>query len=461
MFSNEIYKARRARLRASMNTGVALFPGNQEIAMNYSANPYHFRQDSTFLYFFGIDQPGLAGVIDFDSGEEYVFGNDIDIDDIIWMGPQPTIMQIAVKSAIEKTAPLNKLEDYIGKAVKLGRKVHFLPTYHGETSIMLGSILNVAPWEIKKLASTELIKAVVTLRSIKESCEIGEIEKAMETAYEMHVTGMKMCKPGQSEKKIFGIVEGISWSRGNGPSFPIILSVDGQTLHNHSHNNILASGRMMVLDAGAESGLHYASDITRTTPVGGKFSNRQKEIYEVVLKANSEAISKARQGISNRDLHLFACRIIANGMKELGLMKGDMEEAVKAGAHALFMPHGLGHMLGLDVHDMEGLGENYVGYNDEVKRSDQFGLAYLRFALNFKPGHVFTIEPGCYFIPELIDLWKSEDKFSQFINYSKVEKYKDFGGIRIEDNVVITETGNKVIGKAIPKTISEVEAICS
>ena len=218
---------------------------------------------------------------------------------------------------------------------------------------------------------------------------------------------------------------------------------------------------MMVTDCGAETNMHYASDITRTTPVGGRFNDRQREIYEIVLKANTEAITSAKPGMSNLDLHLMACRIIASGMKDLGMMKGYVDEAVAAGAHALFMPHGLGHMMGLDVHDMEGLGEDYVGYNDEVKRSTQFGLSFLRFALPYKPGHVFTIEPGCYFIPELIDQWKSEGKFKEFINYDKVITYKDFGGIRIEDNLLITEKGHKLLGKPIPKTVAEIESVCS
>ena len=325
----------------------------------------------------------------------------------------------------------------------------------------LGLLLKENPCQMKTLASPELIKAVVSLRSIKEKCEIEEIESALGIAYDMQVTAMKMCKPGTREQDIFGVIEGIALSKGAGSSFPIILSINGQTLHNHSHNNILREGRMMVTDCGAETSLHYASDITRTTPVGGRFSDRQREIYEIVLKANTETINSARPGMSNLDLHLMASKIIASGMKDLGFMKGDVDDAVSVGAHALFMPHGLGHMLGLDVHDMEGLGEDYVGYNDEVQRSTQFGLAFLRFALTFKPGHVFTIEPGCYFIPELMDQWKSEGKFKEFINYDKVITYRDFGGIRIEDNILITEKGHKLLGKPIPKTVSEIESVCA
>jgi Xaa-Pro aminopeptidase len=272
---------------------------------------------------------------------------------------------------------------------------------------------------------------------------------------------MRMCKPGIKEQDIFGVIEGIALANGGGTSFPVILSINGQTLHNHYHGNILRKGRMMVTDAGAETDLHYSSDITRTTPVGGKFSTKQKDIYEIVMKANAESILSAGPEMSNLDLHINACRIIASSLKDLGLMKGDTDEAVAAGAHALFMPHGLGHMMGLDVHDMEALGENYVGYSEEVKRSSQFGLAFLRFALPYKPGHVFTVEPGCYFIPQLIDLWKSEKRLNGFINYQEVEKWKDFGGIRIEDNVLITEKGSKLLGKPVPKTIEEIEAICS
>jgi Xaa-Pro aminopeptidase len=341
------------------------------------------------------------------------------------------------------------------------RKIHFLPPYRGETKMKLGALLKENPCQMKTLASVDLIKAVISMRSIKEKVEIEEIEKAEDIAYEMHVTAMRMCKQGVREQDIFGAIEGIALAKGAGTSFPIILSINGQTLHNHSHGNILTKGKMMVCDAGAETNLHYASDITRTTPVGGKFNDKQKDIYEIVLKANTEAIKATRPGMSNRDLHFMACKIITTEMKNLGLMKGDVDEAVIAGAHALFMPHGLGHMMGLDVHDMEALGENFIGYNDDVKRSEQFGTAFLRFALPYKPGHVFTVEPGCYFIPELIEKWKAEGKLKEFINYSKIDAYMSIGGIRIEDNVLITEKGHKVLGKPIPKTIKEIESICS
>jgi Xaa-Pro aminopeptidase len=461
MFDPEIYINRRSKLTSIMKSGVALFTGNVESPMNYPANAFHFRQDSDFLYFFGLDLPGLAGVVDFDSGESVIFGNDVDLDDIIWMGPQPTIAQLSEKVGIKKSFAFSKLEGVVRDALSKGRKVHFLPPYRGETKMTLGSILHENPCQMKSMASADLIKAVVSLRSVKEKVEIEEIEKAGVVAYAMQVAAMKMCKPGASEREIFGRVEGISWAMGHGPSFPTILSINGQTLHNHSHDNILREGRMMVCDCGAESLMHYASDLTRTTPVGGKFSTRQREIYEIVLKANTESIALAKPGMSNRDLHLNACRIIATELKNLGLMKGDISEAVAKGAHAMFLPHGLGHMLGMDVHDMEGLGEDYVGYNDEVKRSEQFGLAFLRFALPYKPGHVFTVEPGIYFIPELIDLWKAEKKFGEYINYDKLETYKDFGGIRIEDDLLITAEGSRILGPLAPKTVNDVEKTCA
>jgi Xaa-Pro aminopeptidase len=325
----------------------------------------------------------------------------------------------------------------------------------------LSSLLKENPCQMKSFASVDLIRAVVEMRSIKETIEIQEIEKAVDIAYEMHTTAMKMCKPGIKEQEIFGKIEGIALSKGAGVSFPVILSVHGQTLHNHSHENILNEGKLLLVDAGAETDLHYASDITRTTPVGGKFSPMQKDIYDIVLKANIEAINAAGPGLSNKDIHVLACKVITGGLKDIGLMTGNVDEAVEAGAHALFMPHGVGHMLGLDVHDMENSGENFVGYGDDAKRSEQFGMAYLRFALQYKPGHVFTIEPGCYFIPELIDKWKSEGKFKEFINYEAIGASMSVGGIRIEDNVLITDNGSKKLGKPIPKSVNEIEEICA
>jgi Xaa-Pro aminopeptidase len=351
-----------------------------------------------------------------------------------------------------------KLSAFLIDAVKKGQTIHILPTYRGDTVIQIADLLNINHNKVKELVSEELIKAVVSLREIKDGYEIAEIENAVDVAYDMHTTSMKMAMPGIVEQEIAGRIEGISLSGGGPVSFPIILSVHGETLHNHHHNNILQTGQMMVTDAGAETLMNYVSDITRTVPVGGKFNQRQKEIYEIALKANTEVIKQSKPGILYRDMHFLAAKTIASGLKDLGLMKGDIDEAVQQGAHALFMPHGLGHQMGLDVHDMEGFGEDYVGYDDEIKRSEQFGLAFLRFAKKLKKGLVLTDEPGIYFIPALIDLWKSENKFADFINYEKLESYKDFGGIRIEDDLLITDTGCRVLGKPIPKTVAEIES---
>ena len=459
MFNSELYSSRRKNLRKLMNSGLLLFPGNNEAAFNYPANTYNFRQDSSFLYFFGLDHPGFAGIIDVDNGEDYFFGDDITMDDIIWMGPQPSIKKRTAQVGITNVLSFGKLSEMIKEAIDKNRKIHFLSPYRGEQSIQLAELLGKKTGEIKDMASVELIKAVIKLRSIKDEEEVKEIEFALNIAYNMHTTAMKMAMPGIVEREIAGEIEGIALAEGLGVSFPVILSINGQTLHNHYHGNTLVKERMMVTDAGAESLLHYASDITRTVPVGGKFSQRQKEIYEIVLAANMKAIESVKPGITNKELHIMACETIASGLKDIGLMKGDVKEAVTCGAHALFMPHGLGHMLGLDVHDMEGLGEDYVGYDDQVKRSDQFGLAFLRLGKKLEPGFVFTIEPGIYFIPALIDQWKSEQKFGEFINYDRVESYKDFGGIRIEDNILVTNNGYKVPGKRIPKTVSDVENI--
>ncbi len=459
MFHENTYRKRRGDLRRQTASGLILFLGNEEASFNYPANTYHFRQDSDFLYFFGLDHPGLAAMIDVDSGSEIIFGDDIDMDDIIWMGPQPSMKDRASKVGITNTLPMEKLSGILEEAIEKKRKIHYLPSYRGDNLIKISSLLGISTNQVKEGISEDLIRSVVKLRIIKDEFEIKEIEFALDIAYEMHTTAMKMAKPGIVEREIAGRIEGIANSMGLGVSFPIILSIDGQTLHNHYHGNTLETGRMMVTDAGAESLLHYASDITRTVPVGGKFNSRQKDIYELVLKTSTEAIKAVKPGVSNKSVHLLAAEVIASGLKDLGLMKGNVQEAVSKGAHALFFPHGLGHHMGLDVHDMEGLGEDYVGYDHKIKRSDQFGLAFLRFGKEYKPGHVFTIEPGIYFIPALIDLWRSENKFNEFINYELVESYKDFGGIRIEDDLLVTPEGYKVLGKPIPKSIQEIEEI--
>jgi Xaa-Pro aminopeptidase len=336
--------------------------------------------------------------------------------------------------------------------------IHFLPPYRGETILWLSDLMDLDHSNLRENVSIELIKGVIKLRMIKDDLEIKEIEKMIDVAYLMHTTAMKMAKPGVIEQEIAGVIEGIALSYGGPVSFPVILSINGQTLHNHYHGNTLAEGKMLVVDAGCESGLHYASDITRTSPVGGKFSERQKEIYKTVLNANLAATAAVKIGVPFRNIHLLAATEIVKGLKALGIMKGDIREAVRKGAHTLFFPHGLGHPLGLDVHDLEGMGENFVGYDHEVIRSKEFGIASLRFGRKLQKNFVMTIEPGIYFIPELIDIWKNENKLAEFINYDKVENYRDFGGIRIEDDILVTENGARVLGKPIPKTVEEVES---
>ncbi|NPA67330.1 MAG: aminopeptidase P family protein [Chlorobi bacterium] len=461
MFSKEIYTTRRENLRKQLSGGLILLPGNSDVPFNYPANIYTFRQDSSFLYFFGIKNPDFAGIIDADSGEDFLFGNDLDIDDIIWTGEQPSVKELADKCGVKQTYNFSAVYDFISKAISEGRKIHYLPAYRAQTKLLLEKLLGIPAGEVNDNTSEELIKAVVKLRSVKEPVEIKEIEKALDTAYLMHTTSMKSAVPGVKEQEIYGKIEGIALSYGGPVSFPVILSVNGQILHNHHHENILKAGQLMITDAGAETEMHYCSDITRTTPVGGKFSLKQKEIYETVLKANTEVIKKSKPGVFYKDMHLLSAKIIAEGLKSVGLMKGDIDDAVEKGAHALFYPHGLGHMMGLDVHDMEGLGEDYVGYDDTVKRSKLFGTAFLRMARKLEPGFVVTVEPGIYFIPALIDIWKKENKFTEFINYDKLEEYRNFGGIRIEDDILITENGCKVLGKPIPKTVEEIENLMS
>ena len=435
------------------------FPGNQEVSFNYPANTYAFRQDSNFLYFFGLDQPDLAGVMDLDSGKDILFGNDVEIDDIIWMGQQPSMKERGNQIGVEEALPMNKLEETLRGAIAAGRTVHFLPPYRGETIIQISELLGYPLAEIRNQPSDQLIRGVVKLRMKKDQLEIQEMENMVDVAWLMHTTAMKMARPGTLEKEIAGTIEGIALSQACGVSFPVILTINGQTLHNHYHGNILVPERMLVIDAGAESEYHYASDITRTVPVGGEFSQRQKEIYDIVLAANMAAIKAVKPGVFFRDIHLLTAREITRGLTALGIMKGDVDEAVGNGAHTMFFPHGLGHPIGLDVHDLEGLGENVVGYDQEIQRSKEFGLGFLRFGRKLQEHFVMTIEPGIYFIPELIDIWKTERKHTDFINYDVVESYKDFGGIRIEDDVLVTAKGSRVLGKPIPKTVDEIEAI--
>ncbi len=461
MFNSKIYLERRRNLKKQISSGLILFLGNSEAPMNYADNAYRFRQDSTFLYYFGLDFPDMAAIIDVDENKETVFGNDFSVDDIVWMGPQPTVKARATKSGVKFTATLENLTTICSNAVKQGRKIHFIPQYRHDNILTIHKLLGLAPKRVNEYASTKLIKAIAGQRYIKSKEELDEIEKAIAISYEMQTSAMRFAKPGMYEREVAGFIEGIALSLGNGLSFPIIFSRHGETLHNHYHVNKLKEGDLVVNDSGAETAMHYAGDITRTFPVSGKFTQQQKEIYEIVLKSQLTAISEIKPGKNYKDIHLKTATIIAEGLKSLGFMKGNVKTAVECGAHALFFPHGLGHLMGLDVHDMENFGENNFGYNEKTKRSTQFGLKYLRYARPLVPGIVLTVEPGIYFIPQLIDKWQSEKKFTQFIDYKKVNKYRTFGGIRIEDDIVVTKNGCRVLGKPIPKTIEDVEEVAS
>lgn len=461
MFDATVYRQRRDRLRAQFSSGLLLFPGSPEAPANYLDNTYPFRQDSSFLYYFGIDAPDLAALIDVEDGRDVVFGNDFTVDEIVWRGPQPRIAERAALAGVSETAPLASLEERLADAVRQGRPVHFLPQFRMENALALERLLGIRADAVNRHASLPLIRAVVAQRAIKAAEEIREIEIAMQTAHDMHVLAMQQARPGVYEREVAGAMTGLVASRDVLLAFPIIFSIHGETLHNHGHANRMAAGQMAVNDSGAESPLHYASDVTRTIPIGGRFAGVQRDMYLTVLKAQKRAIEATRPGVPFRDVHRLACRTLASDLKDMGLMKGDVDAAVEAGAHAMFFQCGLGHMMGLDVHDMEGLGEQHVGYDATVSRSPQFGLKSLRMARTLEPGMVMTVEPGIYMIPQLMDLWRAEKKFTDFIDYAALEKFRGFGGIRVEDDVVVTETGCRILGPRIPIEIDEVEAIAS
>ncbi len=461
MFSAETYIERRNRLKKQIDSGLILLLGNEESSINYPDNHYPFRQDSSFLYFFGLDFASLAAVINIDANSVTIFGNDLTVDEIVWTGTQPTIKEKAAAVGVTKTASLAELEKITQKAVKQNRAIHYLPPYRAEHLITLEKLTGIPHIKVAQNASLELIKAVTAQREKKSQQEIEQIKTAIDISYHMQAEATKNSKPGKYEREIAALMEKIALSAGGRLAFATIFSIHGQTLHNPYHHNIMKTGDIAVNDCGAESAMHYASDITRTIPIGGKFDSRQKDIYSIVLNAQTKAIEAIKPGVEFRDIHLLACRILAEGLKEINLMKGDIEKAVSAGAHALFFQCGLGHMMGLDVHDMEGLGEQYVGYTDTLKKSTQFGLKSLRLGKPLQPGFVITVEPGIYFISELIDMWKAENKFTDFINYSEIEKYKDFGGIRLEDNILVTKTDAENLSSQIPKKIDEVEMLAS
>lgn len=454
MFPTTTYQSRRDRLcklLSGSSAGKVLLYGNDNAGMNYSGNTYHYRQDSTFLYFIGIDQPGLAAVVDPESGKTTVYGDELTMDDIVWTGEVPSIREQAAHAGIQDVRPRAEMK------AALAGKAHYLPPYRGDHVVMLHELLGKSPAEVKAGASLDLIQAVVKIRSYKTEEEIVEIEKAVRITNDMHLAAMRTARPGVSESEVYAAMMEVVNRYDTHWSFPAIVTRNGQILHNHSHENLLRRGDLLLVDCGAESKMHYAGDMTRAFPVNATFSERQKAVYEVCLQSQLDAIATLKPGSSNRHAHLTASRTIAAGLKDLGIMKGDPDAAVEAGAHALFFPHGLGHMMGMDVHDMENVGEDHVGYDEEIKRSSQFGLAFLRLGRKLEKDFVITVEPGIYFIPQLIDTWRKEGTNAEFINFDEADKYKDFGGIRIEDDFLITADGSRLLGDPVPKTVAEVE----
>lgn len=458
MFPAITYQERRTTLAAQFDSGLLLLLGNEESPMNCADNTYRFRQDSSFLYFFGLDQPHLAGLIDLEEQKTILFGDELTIEHIVWMGPQPALSAQAEKVGISDTRPYSELAGYLQKARSSGRDIHFPPPYRAKNTLKLQTWMETTDLR----PSEKLVKAIVAQRLVKSPEEIRQMEIALAITRQMHITAIKESRPGLKEAQLAGQVEGIALATEGQLAYPAILTVNGQTLHNHYHGNVLQSGQLVLGDFGTEAPhTHYASDITRTWPVDKAFTSKQKEIYQIVLDAEMAVIEALKPGVKFLDMHLLSAKIITEGLQGLGLMKGDTDAAVEAGAYALFFPHGLGHAIGLDVHDMEDLGEDHVGYAGELERSTQFGLKSLRFARAVQPGHVLTVEPGLYFIPELIEQWQKEGKHTDFIVYEKLQDYLGFSGVRIEDNILITEDGHRVLGPAIPKTIEEIEALRS
>ncbi|WP_163325874.1 aminopeptidase P family protein [Draconibacterium mangrovi] len=454
MFQKEIYIERRKVLKEKVGEGLILLFGNDESSMNYADNTYHFRQDSTFLYYFGIQHPGLAAVIDIDNDREIIFGNDYTIDDIVWMGPQPSIADRVAQCGVSTVFPMKELASVVEKS----KKIHFLPLYRPENKIKLLELIDVAPKDVANTYSLELVKAVVSQREIKSQEEIEQLHQAVNVSVDMHIAAMKFARPGMTEAQVAAEIHKVALAAGGNIAFPIIATKKGQTLHNHFHGNTINEGDLFLVDAGYENELCYSGDLSSTFPVSKKFTPEQKDIYEISLAGHEAAISALELNKPYKKAHIAAATTIFDGLKSMGFTKGNVMDAFEAGAHALFFPCGTGHMMGMDVHDMEDLGEVWVGYDGQPK-STQFGLKSLRLAKPLKAGHVFTIEPGIYFIPELIDLWRGQCKFNDFINWEKVDSYRNFGGIRNEEDFVMTESGVQLLGKPKPKTLEEVEAL--
>ena len=459
LFDQLTYVNRRAVLRERVKHGLILFFGNNESPMNYPANTYKFRQDSSFLYFFGQHREGLVGVIDADSGEEWLLGDDISLDDIVWFGAVSSVADMAAECGVMKSGPMNRLDSLVREAQDSGRTIHFLPPYRHETMIRLMDLLGIHPREQRQRASLDLIRAVIDQRAVKSPGEVAEIERAVAIGYEMHTTAMRLCRPGVTEQEIAGVLAGIAQAKGCMAGFQTILSMHGEIQHGFPSPRPLEAGRLMLCDCGAETNENYCSDNTRVTPVSGRFTSKQRDIYEAVVAAHDHVREIARPGLKWWDAHFAAARVITEHLKDIGLMRGNTDDALAAGAHAMFFVHGLGHMMGMDVHDMEGLGQIYVGFDDEVRPNlDQFGTCYLRCGRRLQEGFVMTDEPGIYFIPALIDDWRARGHCAEFINFDLVEQYRDFGGVRLEDDLLITADGCRYLGeKMIPYHVDELE----
>jgi Xaa-Pro aminopeptidase len=461
VFNSQTYIDRRNKLARQLGSGLVLFLGNEDSSINYKDNHYPFRQDSNFLYFFGLKKPGLAALIDIENDTEILFGNNKTVNDIIWEGKQPGMDALSAQAGVERHLPFADIAAYLQAARNKHSKIHFLPPYRAEHEHKLLAWLAMQPAHLQEAISGEMIRAIVSQRSYKDQEEIAEIEKATDIAVDMQLEVMRVARAGMKEVELLGRLYDVALAAGGSLSFPPIVTVNGQILHNHSYDNTLSEGQMLLCDCGAETSMHYASDLTRTFPVNATFDPRQKEVYEIVLSAHQAAIKALKPGRLFKDVHLLACKTLVDGLKAIGLMKGDSHEAVQAGAHALFFQCGLGHMMGQDVHDMENLGEQYVGYTDELRQSTEFGLRSLRLGKALEPGFVLTVEPGIYMIPELIDQWQSNHQHIDFINYDKVNTYKDFGGIRMEDDFLITADGSRQLGKSLPVTVADIEAVRS
>lgn len=459
MFEKSVYTTRRRELKKALGSGIILFFGNWESPVNYADNTYPFRQDSTFLYYFGLNRPKLVGLIDIDEDGDILLGNDPTVETLIWTGPMPSLKALAGKIGVPSVKALGSLKEIIEEKIKSGRQIHYLHPYRADTALQISNITGIKIENLKHFASLQLTKAVIHQRIIKSDAEIREIESALDISYKAYLNIMTGSKPALYERDIVAMIDFIAASHGSRTSFHTIATVHGETLHNQVYENRLRNGKLLLIDSGFESPEHYASDITRTFPVSGRFTSMQKDIYDIVLEAQNTAIQSIKPEVTYRSIHLKAARKMASSLKSVGILKGDVREAVRVGAHALFFPHGIGHLLGLDVHDMENLGEDLVGYDRKVKRSKQFGLSGLRFGRPLKPGVVLTVEPGIYFIPKLITQWRTEKRWNRFINYPLLEKFRSFGGIRIEDNLVVTKTGCRLLGKPIPKTVNDIEAI--